>query len=224
MKGYILFLLCFFLSCLPAESQTRQEIIAQYQKELGDYASLFTGKVEVPYDATSFNSLPYLHEDGSFRKGTVCFGGVPYEQVNLRIDLYMNQLVVETPQKHLKVVPQKEKTSFFTIDGQKFVNVRGTFVREEYAGRQCLLYSHLYRVQDVPDTQQSRKRVQFKSKMALWLVSDGQVEIVKDLSDLQSFFPSRKEDIRQYAKDMNLKFNAKNRIASIRAIVEFLER
>ncbi|MBQ2506986.1 MAG: hypothetical protein II530_00670, partial [Bacteroidaceae bacterium] len=76
---------------------------------------------------------------------------------------------------------------------------------------------------DYPDIQQARKRVQFKSKWALWLVQDGKVKTVKSLSDLQALFPARSQEVKRFADEKKLKFNAKNRINSVKSIVEFLD-
>lgn len=224
MKAAVLFSILLFMSCLPAKSQTRRELEIQYQNKLGDYASLFKGKVEVPYDVHFFKNLPYLNEDGSFRQGTVFFGQMLYEKVNLRLDLYQNQLVVESPQGRHKVIPQKEKISFFIVDGQKFANVQGMFVREEYSGGKISLFSHLYKEQDVADTQQNYKRIQFKSKSALWLRIDDDFRIIHGKRDLLAYFPSQRQEIIQFLKNENLKFNARNRLSSIKAIIKFIDR
>lgn len=212
------------MSCQPVKSQTRHELQLLYQEQLGDYNQLFIGKMEIPYDVLSFKHLPFLHEDGTFKLGTVFFGQMLYEQVNMRLDLYQNLLVVESPQGQHRVVPQKEKIVYFIMDDQKFVNIKGTFVREEYAGNRISLFSHLYKEQAVADTQQGHKRIQFKSKLALWLMTDDDIKIIKGKGDLISCFPSKRQEIIKFLKENKLKFNVKNRLSSIKSIVEFLDR
>jgi hypothetical protein len=203
--------------------QTRQELETLYLSGMGNHARLYIGKVEVPYERQFYKTLPYLYEDGSFHVGAVGTEELVYPEVTLRFDVYLNQLVVESPHSHIKVVPTKENVQFFTLEGQRFVNCNGTFVREEYAGKKLSLLTYIYKEQDYPDIQQARKRVQFKSKWALWLVQDGKVKTVKSLSDLQALFPTRSQEIKRFADEKKLKFNAKNRINSLKSIVEFLD-
>ena len=218
-------LLVSFLACslLPCMGQTRQELENLYLSGMGDHARLYIGKVEVPYERQFYKTLPYLYEDGSFHVGTVGTEELVYPEVALRFDVYLNQLVVESPYSHVKVVPRKENVQFFTLEGQRFVNCNGTFVREEYAGKKLSLFTYIYKEQDYPDIQQARKMVQFKSKWDLWLVQDGKVKTVKSLSDLQALFPTRGQEIKRFADEKKLKFNAKNRINSVKSIVEFLD-
>jgi hypothetical protein len=203
--------------------QTRQELENLYLSGMGDHARLYIGKVEVPYERQFYKTLPYLYEDGSFHVGTVGTEELVYPEVTLRFDVYLNQLVVESPHSHIKVVPTKENVQFFTLEGQRFVNCSGTFVREEYAGKKFSLFTYIYKEQDYPDIQQARKMVQFKSKWDLWLVQDGKVKTVKSLSDLQALFPTRSQEIKRFADEKKLKFNTKNRINSVKSIVEFLD-
>jgi len=203
--------------------QTRQELETRYVSVMGDYARLYIGKVEVPYERQFYKTLPYLYEDGSFHVGTVGTEELVYPEVALRFDVYLNQLVVESPYSHVKVVPRKENVQFFTLEGQRFVNCNGTFVREEYAGKKLSLFTYIYKEHDYPDIQQARKMVQFKSKWDLWLVQDGKVKTVKSLSDLQALFPTRSQEIKRFADEKKLKFNTKNRINSVKSIVEFLD-
>ena len=114
MKSSLLlvsFLVCSLLSCM---GQTRQELETQYLSGMGDYARLYIGKVEVPYDKEFYKTLPYLYEDGSFKVGAVGTEKLVYPKVALRFDVYLNQLVVESPHSHVRVVPRKENVQFFT--------------------------------------------------------------------------------------------------------------
>lgn len=223
MKRSLLLVSFLVCSLLPCMGQTRQELESRYVSVMGDYARLYIGKVEVPYDTQLYKTLPYFYEDGSFHVGAVGTEELVYPEVALRFDVYLNQLVVESPHSHVRVVPRKENVQFFTLEGQRFVNYNGTFVREEYAGKKLSLFTYIYKEQDYPDIQQARKRVQFKSKWALWLVQDGKVKTVKSLSDLQALFPTRSQEIKRFADEKKLKFNAKNRINSVKSIVEFLD-
>jgi len=125
--------------------QTRQELENLYLSGMGDHARLYIGKVEVPYERQFYKTLPYLYEDGSFHVGAVGTEELVYPEVTLRFDVYLNQLVVESPHSHIEVVPTKENVQFFTLEGQRFVNCNGTFVREEYAGKKLSLFTYIYK-------------------------------------------------------------------------------
>lgn len=215
--------ICLFCTVV-CMSQNRQELEALYQQEMGNAAGLFIGKMEVPYSPKAYKTQPYLIEEGFFKKGSICHDKMVYNDVSLRFDTYQNILIVETPEQHFRVMTKKENISFFTLEGQKFVNFNGTFVREEYAGKKLSLYTHLYQEQGIPDMQQAVKLIQFNSKSAMWLVEDGKVKTIKNRKDLEGFFPARKQEIKQYVKKNRLKFNRKRRTASIQSLVQLLDK
>lgn len=204
--------------------QNRKELEALYQQQMGNAAGLFIGKLEVPYSTKAYKTQPYLIEEGVFKKGSICQDRMVYNDVPLRFDIYQNILIVETPEQHLWVMTKKESISFFTLEGHKYVNLNGTFVREEYAGKKLSLYTHLYLEQGIPDMQQAVKLIQFNSKSAMWLVDDGKVKTIKNRKDLEGLFPAHKQEIKQYVKNNRLKFNSKHRTASIQSLVQLLDK
>ena len=56
---------------------TQQSLSDEFRKVAGDYAALYTSKVEVGYSPYLYINHPYWDTD-EFKKGAVCYGGLVY--------------------------------------------------------------------------------------------------------------------------------------------------
>lgn len=93
-KVYLLILLCTF--CILSPVYTQQSLSDEFRKVAGDYAALYTSKVEVGYSPYLYINHPYWDTD-EFKKGAVCYGGLVYTDLQLRYDTFKKQLIVITP-------------------------------------------------------------------------------------------------------------------------------
>ena len=97
-KVYLLILLCTF--CILSPVYTQQSLSDEFRKVAGDYAALYTSKVEVGYSPYLYINHPYWDTD-EFKKGAVCYGGLVYTDLQLRYDTFKKQLIVITPEKRI---------------------------------------------------------------------------------------------------------------------------
>ena len=87
-KVYLLILLCTF--CILSPVYTQQSLSDEFRKVAGDYAALYTSKVEVGYSPYLYINHPYWDTD-EFKKGAVCYGGLVYTDLQLRYDTIKKQ-------------------------------------------------------------------------------------------------------------------------------------
>ena len=87
-KVYLLILLCTF--CILSPVYTQQSLSDEFRKVAGDYAALYTSKVEVGYSPYLYINHPYWDTD-EFKKGAVCYGGLVYTDLQLRYDTFKNR-------------------------------------------------------------------------------------------------------------------------------------
>ena len=216
---FVTFLLSVFVN-----AQSLQELEANYVEALGDYLGLYRGKLEVPYDKTTYRSSPYLHDNDGFVKGSIFYGGTHYSDVMLRLDLYTNSLIVLSPNAGKKIVVRKDLVDSFSIGAENFMNLDGIYVREEYLGRKLSLYTHILKKQDVPDMQSARRMLQFKTKEEILLFVGFTRHVIKGYKDIVSLFPERKTEIEKLVDKEHLKFSSQDKVNSLTRIVQILER
>lgn len=108
-KVYLLILLCTF--CILSPVYTQQSLSDEFRKVAGDYAALYTSKVEVGYSPYLYINHPYWDTD-EFKKGAVCYGGLVYTDLQLRYDTFKKQLIVITPEKRILLQVDMRKVAF----------------------------------------------------------------------------------------------------------------
>ena len=111
-KVYLLILLCTF--CILSPVYTQQSLSDEFRKVAGDYAALYTSKVEVGYSPYLYINHPYWDTD-EFKKGAVCYGGLVYTDLQLRYDTFKKQLIVITPEKRILLQVDMRKVDYFII-------------------------------------------------------------------------------------------------------------
>ena len=147
-KVYLLILLCTF--CILSPVYTQQSLSDEFRKVAGDYAALYTSKVEVGYSPYLYINHPYWDTD-EFKKGAVCYGGLVYTDLQLRYDTFKKQLIVITPEKRILLQVDMRKVDYFIIEvcscsiGPGF-NYNALFVPVSLlAGLLCMVMSALFR-------------------------------------------------------------------------------
>ena len=123
-KVYLLILLCTF--CILSPVYTQQSLSDEFRKVAGDYAALYTSKVEVGYSPYLYINHPYWDTD-EFKKGAVCYGGLVYTDLQLRYYTFKKQLIVITPEKRILLQVDMRKVDYFIIGDKKFVPHNDTF-------------------------------------------------------------------------------------------------
>ena len=111
-KVYLLILLCTF--CILSPVYTQQPLSDEFRKAAGDYAALYTSKVEVGYSPYLYINHPYWDTD-ELKKGAVCYGGLVYTDLQLRYDTFKKQLIVITPEKRILLQVDMRKVDYFII-------------------------------------------------------------------------------------------------------------
>lgn len=209
---------------LPCHAQSLTEARDAFLKEAGDNASLYRGRLEQPYNRLLYVNLPFLYEDEEFHTGTVCFNGIIYPNVPIRLNLFTNIVTVVSPIEKKQIIPDQNKIEYFVIDQDKFVSHDGIFMKESFAGKNLQLYTYLRYIRDVEVISGNTYKEQFALKTSCLLCKDGIDYEVAKLKDVKKLFPERSKEIQQFAKANRLKFNKDLREMSLASIVQFLEK
>ena len=85
MKNYLLALACVISGVQTTEAQ-------EYFSSASDFARLYVGEVEPQYQMWTWKDSPYYKDDPEMYKGRISYHGVVYNDVQMRFDLYKQQL------------------------------------------------------------------------------------------------------------------------------------
>ncbi len=203
-----------------------QSVEAQeYFSSANSFARLYVGQIEPQYNLPLWQDNPYYKESVQTWKGRVCYHGVVYDNVNLRFDMYKQNLVVVAPVTDAYCLPEQKYVDWFEVDGHRYVHDPEDSTR--YAALICdgstngvRLYHSVWKeyVGEVPSGKKYLKALATKDKYIL-VTSDGKLHEVKNVSDVAKCFPDQKQQIRQFAKQNHLSFLHKEREASLAKVM-----
>ena len=203
-----------------------QSVEAQdYFSSASTFARLYVGQIEPQYNLAQWQGNPYYKESIQTWKGRVCYHGVVYDKVNLRFDMYKQNLMVIAPITGTYCLPEQKYVDWFEMDGYRYVHDPKDSTR--YAALICdgctngvRLYHSVFKVYvgDVPVGKKYQKVLATKEKYIL-VTSDGKMYEVKNVSDVAKHFPDQKQQILQFAKQNHLSFGHKDREASLAKVV-----
>jgi hypothetical protein len=195
--------------------------------EAKEYAALYNGREQIPYPAHFLNH-PYLHTSG-FVKGTLCYNGVLYKDISMRLDMYREELIVRCTDKPFNIVLAHEKVDYAQI-GESLIlssydktwqgRPAGKYVVLLYENRHSVLKQ--YAVSYVERIDRITVEASFKIQERYYICKDGVAYPVKNKKTLLAVFPDRKEELARYIKEHKLNFG-KQPAQTVVAIVEQYE-
>lgn len=217
--------LLFMTMCLTVCSYAQQQEAQLYQQAAGDYAFLYQGHLEDELVQRVWANIPYL-ETADFRTGSIRYAGMTYENVPMRYDAHEQHVVVMSPVKNAKVIPDQRRVEWFTLDGRCFVpnETRGGFSRQVFAGHKVSLLDHHYKTVGNNTENLGKVYRSFNDHQQYYILTDnGQLKSVRSLSQLYRMFPEFKHELRRYAAQHHLSFSTERREASLTSCVSYLD-
>lgn len=197
---FILFIFGFYSSV-----RAQQSVFDEFSRVAGDYAALYSGKIEVGYSPYQYINHPYLDTD-EFQEGTVCFNGQLYTGLKIRYDTYKKWLVVITPEKRKVLQVDMRKVDYFTIGNKKFIRQEEDFVALLYESQQLKLTQLIRCSMGVPVEKGRASYRNFKKRMRFTLHNDGADHVVSSRSGFIKLFPAYKKELKKFAKEQHLDF------------------
>ena len=205
-----------------------QNVEAQtYFASASDFARLYLGEVEPPYNKSLWHDIPYYNGNTEMYNGRVSYHGVVYDNVQLRFDQLEQRLVVLSPVGNVCSLPEQAYIDWFEMDGHRYVHDPEDNTR--YAALLCngstngiRLYHSVWKVYDgerVFERKQYKKTLSTLEHYTL-VTPDGVSHHVKRASDVAKFFPEQKKQIKQFARKNHLSFSKEDREKSLVKVVE----
>ena len=78
-----------------------------YVDKVGNQAYIYTGELEPPY-LNRLEGHPYL-DTRNYRKGALAFDGGVYPGIGMRLNVYIERLIVLSPDRRLHVIVPPER-------------------------------------------------------------------------------------------------------------------
>lgn len=208
--------LCWY--CLGAQQKEREA----YQTAANDYAPIFVGRLEPPFNSSQSIGHPYWSEDMEFVEGEVSYCGLVYKAVKMRYDALRHRLVLLMPDKNLAVEPDMDKIDYFVMNGKHFVEYEGVFVCLEHDGQLLQLMRNKRKSHGSDAIVDGKVKKTIEEKDFYKLVTADTIRDVKDLSDLQKAYPAYRKQLKAYKKANLLDFR-RRRNKSLTEVTAYLE-
>ena len=219
MKNIFIFV-SFFLTtfCLCAQEQPHSTEINEkaklYIKNANNLASIYSGREEPKYPERITNH-PYL-ESPNFRKGTLSVDGCVYHEMPMRLNQYVEELAVSTPDERLSILVPREYLDYAIIDSmyisfQKPQSADGKALPEGYYVRIHNGKSQVWK-RSVSSIENSIRQVErtldyrFVHKVKMYIYTDGAYHLVKNKRSLLKVFEPKKKELQKMIRKLELSF------------------
>ena len=182
-----------------------QQIFNGYLREAGDQAEMFVGKAERGYPPTLYYAHPYWLFD-EFFPGQVKYNGMVYQNVPLRFDAYLQQLVVNTPVKRSNVCVPMHLVESFILGGTEYARRNGEFVAILFDSPRMELVEQVHVILKEEPVDKGKVMYDFKREVKYFVLRGGKTHEVNKLKTVLKLYPGIKGELRRFAKQHFLNF------------------
>ena len=205
-----------------------QKVGAQeYFSSASDFARLYVGAVETPYQLSLWRDIPYYKGNANLYKGRVSYHGVVYDDVQLRFDQFKQCVAVLPPGGRVMCLPEKEFVDWFEMDGYRYVHdpedsTRYATLLCDGSGNGVRLYHSVWKEYGGDKPVEGKKYLMtlYTRERFVLVTPDGGTHYVKRASDVAKLFPEQSKQIRQFARKNRLSFSKREREKSLVRVVE----
>jgi hypothetical protein len=195
-----------------------------YTNAIQGQAQLYNGSDYAEYRSLQ-DEHPYFGTD-DWVYGTVFYDGYLYENVPLLYDISTDQLLTETYYSSSIMKLIKDKITYFTLPGKKFVNQPDTtispgFYELLYDGKTKVYARHSKLLQETLSSQEIIHS--FDEKTRYYIYKNNIYIHVKSKGSVLDVFGDRKREVSQYINKSKIRFR-KNREQYITRLAEFYDR
>lgn len=200
--------------------------VRDYLSVTQEYALIYNGKEYVPYEKQTTNH-PYL-KDNAFTEGTVCYGGTVYPGVSMKLDLYRDELVLQSPNTLYPVVAGKEQVGYIRINGYLVIQPSQREWQEQIGNAYIVLLSDnrypvfkKYSITYEEKIDRLTVTASFRIKERYYVVKEGICHPVKNKRALLNLFPDKKKELKQYIQEQKLNFKKRPEQAFVTIVQQY---
>jgi outer membrane receptor for ferrienterochelin and colicin len=215
-----------FIACMMAIVQNTKA--QDYFSSAANFARLYVGTVEPPYQIWLWNDCPYYKDNSDTYRGRISYYGVVYDDVQLRFDQFKQSIAVLSPLGNVFCMPEQEHVDWFEMDSYRYVHdpedsLRYTAVLCDGSINGVQLYHSVWKVNGgdklTIGERTPLKTLRTKEHYTL-ITAQGEMYHVKRASDVAKIFAEQKAQIKRFAKQNRLSFSKRNREQSLIKVIK----
>jgi len=183
-----------------------------YDKERGNQLAVFNGIQHYPYSPT-IDGIAYFQAD-EWKKGSVVFNDISYEDIFMKYDLVTDQLIV-TPHYEggLFMSLFSPRVKEFSFGGNRFVRL----TRESTNGEMSDGFYQVLSSGKVTAFARTQKFIEekvditgisrwFEMKTRYYILKDGKYKMVRSKNDLMNLLKEHRKEVNQALNNLKLKY------------------
>lgn len=183
-----------------------------YDKERGNQLAIYNGIQHYPY-SPSIEGIAYFQAD-EWKKGSVVFSDISYEDIFMKYDLVTDQLIV-TPNYDggLFMALFSPRVKEFSFGGNRFVRLTRESTNGELAdGFYQVLSSGkvtaIARTQKIIEEKVDITGISrwFEMKTRYYILKDGKYKPIRNKNDLTNLLKEHRREVNQALSNLKLKF------------------
>lgn len=236
MKLPIRFCILFLLGCCYMQAQQLQtnylkpyneEKIQSYISEIKNKLIIYSGKEERVYPNYLVNH-PYLDTD-EYRIGTLCFDGLIYPDVKMRLNQHQDQLIVLSPDQRYNIIISDELIDYAIIDslyifcnksGKQNTKLPEGYIVRLYGGKYPVVKKERFLLERTIEDRDIK--MSFTKRTRYYICVDGVYHAVGSKGSVLKLFKSNKKQLNQFIKENKLNFRRSPELAIV-SVVKYVE-
>jgi outer membrane receptor protein involved in Fe transport len=198
--------------------------LLSFQTLFAQESLLYNGP-EYTFAYHGFRGHPFFESD-SLHEGEVLYDGILFKHAQLGYNIADDVLYVRDYRHGNNIRLLKEKVSWFTISGKKFVNLPASenftagFYQLLYNGHVKVFASHQKELKQALNAYEPRHFVQYD---AYYFQSGTRIVPVKNLSSIIAAVPDKKEELKKFAHSRKLNIRKRPQTDIVK-VADFYER
>ena len=233
LQKELLFIILFGLLLNTSQifGQNNNEILTYnwFDKNFGKESLDFNnGNGHLNFDQTINDHHRYYKTD-EFKNGNIIYEGQSYFNLDLKYDLFNDQLVIrpyiESP--YIQINLLKEKVDSFKIDNEKFINLKQTstnfksgYYEEVIIGNSAVLYIK-YNKEKNDVIRGYSVFIDYKSHSDYLLLKDNKFTLINDKTELIKLYPDQKRKINDFFL-MNKDLRKTNQVLFMKNLIQYI--
>lgn len=224
---------CFFAAQSQSVTDTSfvriaaQNTAAIYEDFISIHSGLINGS---EYSEPPLNDERFpFYKQVDWMSGEVTYNNERYTDVSMMYDLLSDNLIAENPVNGQEIQLVKARVSAFTLDGDRFVNIRSQhlaglpeegFYQLLYDGKSTVMVKHLKIFEE--KIEDRLVVFYYKEKRRIYVrIGDSYVKVSRK-GDLLKLFGEKKDEVRSYMRKNKVKISRQNP-SSFSALVAYYD-
>ena len=206
---WLFFLLfCWQLSAQESLQQITDRYAVDYMNSASEYATIFSGNREKPFIYATKNHSYFKEQD--FVTGRLSYRGITYPEVQLRWDLYKDELIILSPSNY-GISLKSENIDFAELHGYHVYYLRpDSLLGCPPAGNYILLYSGdcsvIEKLSYVLFTETNTMEYYFALSTKFYLKKDGVYHKITNRKSLLKVLNTHRRDLKRFIRANDLRF------------------